>query len=142
MKVDSLKKVRLAAAATLALVATAPAHALTATLNAGPVMLPTALPVHVCIDSQCIDTPNLDVVSLGVKVSVEKLLGVLPTIIPSTCPSGQVGVALLVNANTANTKISLNVTGKIANSLLSVTQPIGPVVVPVNRTVVVNACTY
>lgn len=119
---------------------TGQALALTKTISAsaGPVPLPN-VPVEVCVDDDCVTTPDLKAVSLELTVPLELNLGSLPLITSGTCPEGETGVVLKVTTGTTSVKASGLVTGTLPTGD-SIMIPVGPISISPSGTVTVSVC--
>ena len=126
-------------AVVLSVGAMAPAHAGTFSLTAGPIPL-SPVPLNICNGDSCVKTPKMGNATLTVEVTPDDLMGLLPSIKTHACPTGQVGVALIVTANFRDASVSGNVTGNVNG--LPFRLPISEVKVPAGRTTVVSACTF
>lgn len=121
----------------LAVTGTALAQSQTVSGSVGPVPVPN-VPVQVCVNSTCQQTPALSSVGLTLTASADAN-AVLPTITPGTCASG-VGGTLVVNGGSSTATVSGSVTGMLPNGS-PFSLPIAPVTVAPNGATTISACT-
>ncbi len=124
--------------ASLAVAGAAQAEPQSISGSVGPVPVPN-VPVQVCVDSTCEQTPALGSVGLTVNAAANGT-GVLPTVVPGSCPSGT-GAALVVTGGAAGAVVTGTVKVTLPNGT-QFEQPIGaPINVAPNTTTTVSACT-
>ena len=123
--------------ASLAMTGTALAQAQTVSGSVGPVPVPN-VPVQVCVNSTCQQTPALSAVGLSATASADAN-PTLPTITPGTCASGA-GGTLVIKGGSSTATVTGSVTGALPNGT-QFSQPIGPVTVAPNGTTTISACT-
>ena len=126
-----------ALAASLTLAGSALAAAQTVSGSVGPVPV-SNVPVQVCVNSSCQQTPALSSVALNLTASTDANAA-LPTITPGTCGSG-VGGTLVVKGGSSAATVSGTVSGTLPNGS-AFSQPIAPVTVAPNATTTIGACT-
>jgi hypothetical protein len=122
------------------LAAAGQASADTVSLTAGPLPLPN-VPLSVCVDGTCSSTPSLGNLTLSLSISASSLTGLLvpPTIVPSLCPNGKVGVVLTVSGGIGTETLSGTLTGSMG--ALTYTKTLGPLIVsPLSHSATVSAC--
>lgn len=127
------------ASAAAVLAVTGIAAAATVSLTIGPLPLPD-IPVEVCINSTCIETPALESASLNVTAQAAGL--VVPVIIPGPCPSGQIGSVLTVSSLTpGDVTIGATLSGTLPTGQ-AFSQAIGPVTLPLgpSNSATVSVC--
>lgn len=123
--------------ASLAMTGTAMAQSQTVSGSVGPVPVPN-VPVQVCINSTCQQTPVLSSVGLTA-TAVANANPSLPTVTPGTCASGA-GGTLVIAGGSSTTTVSSTVSGTLPDGS-PFSQTIAPVTVAPNGTTTISACT-
>ena len=123
--------------ASLAMTGTALAQTQTVSGSVGPVPVPN-VPVQVCVNSTCQQTPALSAVGLNATASAAANPA-LPTITPGTCASGT-GGTLVIRGGSSTATVTGSVTGTLPNGS-PFSAPIPPVTVAPGGTTTISACT-
>lgn len=126
-------------AALLALSGTASA-AVPVKLSLGPVPVPS-VPLEVCVGGTCTSTPPAQSVSLVLTAEAAKpgVVVTPPTITPSTCPGGAVGLAAKVIPGSAGAKVTGSVEVAV-NGGSPVTVPVDLTLNPGTPPATISAC--
>lgn len=109
----------------------------TISASVGPIALPD-VPVSVCINDDCVNTPTLSNVSATVSVTAVTEVG-KPTITTSSCPSGSVGAVFTITTGGTSATVTVVVSGSRPDGT-PFSQTIGPVTVPGLSTATVTVC--
>jgi hypothetical protein len=119
--------------------AATPAFANTFSLTVGPILL-SPVPLNVCNGNACNKTPALGNAKMRVDVTMDDTMALVPRIRPAACPAGQIGEALIVEAQLRDATVGGLITGNVGN--LTFQRLIPAARVPAGRTVVLSACTF
>ncbi len=122
----------------LAMAGPAAAQPQTVSGSVGPVPVPN-VPVQVCVNGTCQQTPALSAVALNVSATADPTVGTPPTITPGPCPGGQLGGVLNVNGGSSGATLSGTVSGTVPTGS-SFSQPIPPLTVAPGGTATISAC--
>jgi hypothetical protein len=134
-----LRSIPLFSAVVFAVGAASPAFANTFSLTVGPIPL-SPVPLNVCNGNACSKTPPLGNAKMRLDVTTDDTMALAPRIRPAACPAGQIGEALIVDAQLRDATVGGLITGNVGS--LNFQRLIPATRVPAGRSVVLSACTF
>ncbi|MEW6735695.1 MAG: hypothetical protein AB1489_30670 [Acidobacteriota bacterium] len=103
----------------------------------GPITVPNAVPLQVCVDTTCVSTANLSSVTLTVSANASVTVD-LPKLTTGLCSEG-IGASVSVTTGETSTTVTATVSGTLPDGS-STTIVVGPVAAPPLKTINASVC--